>query len=117
MTPRRVTPNPAPAVAHPAQPASNLVIAMALAAAILVSFIAFAGDAAATSPATPGTETADVIEIYVVQPGDTLWSIAETIAAPGEDVRPLVDALNDIAGGASLDIGDQLVIDHSQLRS
>jgi Tfp pilus assembly protein FimV len=29
---------------------------------------------------------------YVVRQGDTLWSIAERLA-PGEDPRPLVDAL------------------------
>lgn len=29
---------------------------------------------------------------YVVRPGDTLWSIAERLV-PGEDPRPLVDAL------------------------
>ncbi len=29
---------------------------------------------------------------YVVRPGDTLWSVAEQLA-PGEDPRPLVDAL------------------------
>lgn len=97
----------------------NVGVALALAAAILVLFIAFAGDAAATSPVEPvSSESAgsDTIEIYVVKPGDTLWSIATELAAPGEDVRPLVDALNDIAGGASLDIGDQLVIDHAQIR-
>jgi len=97
----------------------NVLAAVALAAAILLVFIAFAGDAAATGPvgAAPVESTpVDTIEIYVVQPGDTLWSIADGLASPGEDVRPLVDALNDIAGGASLEIGDRLVIDHAQLR-
>ncbi len=107
-------------VRHEPQRASlgiNVGVALGLSAAILVLFIAFAGDAAATSPVEPASsESADTIEIYVVKPGDTLWSIATGMASPGEDIRPLVDALNDIAGGASLDIGDQLIIDHAQIR-
>ncbi|MGY1742592.1 MULTISPECIES: LysM peptidoglycan-binding domain-containing protein [unclassified Blastococcus] len=37
----------------------------------------------------------------VVQPGDTVWSIATAVADPGEDVRAVVDAierLNDLEG-------------------
>jgi hypothetical protein len=34
---------------------------------------------------------------YVVQAGDTLWSIAERLA-PGEDPRPYVDALTAVNG-------------------
>ncbi|MGY1772149.1 LysM peptidoglycan-binding domain-containing protein [Blastococcus sp. SYSU D00813] len=37
----------------------------------------------------------------VVQPGDTVWSIAAGVADPGEDVRAVVDAierLNDLEG-------------------
>jgi LysM repeat protein len=46
---------------------------------------------------------------YVVQPGDTLWSIARRIAPDG-DVRPLVDELARLNGGADLAVGQQLVI-------
>jgi nucleoid-associated protein YgaU len=35
--------------------------------------------------------------IYVVQAGDTLWSIAERLS-PGEDPRPVVDALAEANG-------------------
>ena len=34
---------------------------------------------------------------YVVQPGDTLWTIAERLS-PGEDPRPVVDTLTDVNG-------------------
>ncbi|MGY1745649.1 LysM peptidoglycan-binding domain-containing protein [Blastococcus sp. SYSU D00695] len=37
----------------------------------------------------------------VVRPGDTVWSIAAEVAGPGEDVRAVVDAieeLNDLEG-------------------
>jgi hypothetical protein len=47
---------------------------------------------------------------YVVQPGDTLWSIARRVA-PGQDPRPVVDGLieaNDIRGG--LQTGQELSI-------
>jgi Tfp pilus assembly protein FimV len=47
---------------------------------------------------------------YVVEPGDTLWSIARRVA-PGEDPRPVVDRLieaNDVRGG--LRTGQELSI-------
>jgi hypothetical protein len=47
---------------------------------------------------------------YVVQPGDTLWSIARRVA-PGQDPRPVVDGLieaNDVPGG--LQAGQELSI-------
>jgi Tfp pilus assembly protein FimV len=37
----------------------------------------------------------------VVEPGDTVWSIAGEVAGPGQDVRTVVDAieeLNDLEG-------------------
>lgn len=47
---------------------------------------------------------------YVVEPGDTLWSIARRVA-PGRDPRPVVDGLieaNDLRGG--LQAGQELSI-------
>ena len=48
--------------------------------------------------------------IHVVQPGDTLWTIAGTIDADG-DVRDTVDRLADVNGGSALEVGQRLVID------
>lgn len=48
---------------------------------------------------------------YVVQLGDTLWSIADRLA-PGEDPRPIVDAIvvaNDVDPGAIVP-GQSLVV-------
>lgn len=46
---------------------------------------------------------------YVVQPGDTLWSIARRLQPDG-DVRPLVDQLVDLNGGTDLAVGQRLPI-------
>jgi nucleoid-associated protein YgaU len=49
---------------------------------------------------------------YVIKPGDTVWSIAERIAGPEEDPRPVVDAIlrsNGVRAG-SLVPGQVLVI-------
>jgi LysM repeat protein len=45
--------------------------------------------------------------VYVVQPGDTYWSIARHLQ-PGGDVRALVDKLSSEHGGAPLQPGEQL---------
>jgi LysM repeat protein len=52
------------------------------------------------------------VSSHVVQPGDTLWSIAEGIAAPGSDIREVVSdvkALNSLAT-SSLQIGQSLIV-------
>jgi Tfp pilus assembly protein FimV len=46
---------------------------------------------------------------YVVQPGDTIWSIARRLQPTG-DVRALVDALVERNGGAALDVGQRLAV-------
>jgi LysM domain len=48
-------------------------------------------------------------ETYVVQAGDTLWSIAAAIA-PDSDPRPVVDALRAANGGPNLQVGQRLII-------
>jgi hypothetical protein len=53
-----------------------------------------------------------VVGSHVVQPGDTLWSIAEGIAEPGADIREVVSdvkALNDLTT-SSLQIGQALLV-------
>jgi Tfp pilus assembly protein FimV len=44
---------------------------------------------------------------YVVQPGDSLWTIARRLQPQG-DVRPLVDQLSERNGGPSLRAGQRL---------
>ena len=81
---------------------------------IAIAVIGFGSDVAASS----GEDAAgsDAIELYIVQPGDTLWDIAASIALPGEDVRDLVDELELVSGGSDLDVGQRLVIDHTMIR-
>jgi len=63
---------------------------------------------AASSAATSGGAAPSAT--YVVQPGDTLWSIARRLR-PSGDIRSLVDALSSRAGGASLQAGQRLSLD------
>ena len=48
--------------------------------------------------------------VYVVQPGDTLWSIAGSINPEGRDVRSTVDRLAEAAGGPILQPGQLIVL-------
>jgi hypothetical protein len=53
-----------------------------------------------------------VVGSHVVQPGDTLWSIAEGIAEPGSDIREVVSDLKTLNAmpTSSLQIGQALLI-------
>ena len=63
------------------------------------------------SLATPGPALAGnrVVAgaLYVVQPGDSLWSIAEQLA-PGGDPRPLVSRLEARVGGDTVAPGERI---------
>jgi hypothetical protein len=81
---------------------------LAVAAVLIVAQLIRAGigggpltttDAAATT-----MSRASVTE-YVVQPGDTVWGIAATLA-PGRDERPLVDQLVRQIGSSSIYPGE-----------
>jgi LysM repeat protein len=45
---------------------------------------------------------------YIVQPGDTLWSIASSLTDGG--IRDYVAELISLNGGASIDVGQRLVL-------
>jgi hypothetical protein len=60
---------------------------------------------AAVADPVPGSAAA----VHVVQPGDTLWSIAsDVVEAPGDQVRQVVDQLAASNGGAALKVGQHL---------
>ena len=48
-------------------------------------------------------------QTFVVQPGDTLWSLARRIQ-PSGDIRPLVDRLAARHGGAARQPGDRIAV-------
>lgn len=82
--------------------AGILLAVLVVVAAIGVSWLA--------APAPDTFEARPVAEVQVlVQPGDTVWSIAEGLAA-GSDVRPVVDAIVAANGGADLVVGQRLDI-------
>ena len=71
-------------------------------AGMLGNQVANAGTAA---PAVP-------VETYTVRAGETLWDIAAGLAAPGQDVRDVVDdlvALNELPG-SGLTAGQQILL-------
>ena len=96
--------------------AINGLFAVVIALVIIVTLVVTGGDAAADSPAPVGEPSIDAIEVYIVQPGDTLWAIASERAQPGDDVQSLVAVLGESAGSASLEVGQRIVIDHMELR-
>ena len=74
----------------------------------LVLTIARAGSAlGGLTLATP--ERLPHVQHVVVQPGDTLWSIARR-AVPGHDVRPVVDAMEKALGTTTVVAGQTLSV-------
>jgi LysM repeat protein len=60
----------------------------------------------------PGQATAAASarsHVYTVRPGDTLWSIARQMR-PQADPRPLVDQLAAQVHGATLQVGERIVL-------
>lgn len=86
--------------------AAALLVAV-LVTALLLANAVLAGAAGGGTP-TPAAGTSSA-EVHVVQPGDTLWSIAREIA-PGQDARIVVDQLVALNGGAPLQVGQRLVL-------
>src|SRR5262245_32217466 len=90
-----------------------LLVAVGLFAAAATAGRALLGAAISVEPSSPQPVDAPASsppgEAYVVRPGDTLWSIAATIA-PDSDPRPVVDALRDANGGPELQVGERLVV-------
>ena len=106
----------------PARPATRLrltargrAVLLALSAVPLAVGIAFAaisgGSAIAASDDAAGSVSTADFQTVTVLPGDTLWSIANTVAptADPRDVIGEISRLNMLRGGA-LQIGQELAI-------
>ncbi len=95
-----------------------LVAGVVLIAGLAVAVQVVAQAASSVGPSAPEPIEAEAAgsprprdgEVYVVQPGDTLWSIAAELA-PESDLRPVVDALRAANGGTELQIGARLTVD------
>ncbi|MFT3798668.1 MAG: LysM peptidoglycan-binding domain-containing protein [Microbacterium sp.] len=100
---------PAPRLRLTARGRRVIAVLASLPAVVALSIaIGFSGGALA---ANESGAPAGTFEQVTVMPGDTLWSIAETVA-PGADPRDVVDAiarLNALSSGA-LDAGQTIAI-------
>lgn len=77
---------------------------------IAVGMLAVAGKAGAAlgGPTLAGPPRSPSIVTYVVQPGDSLWSVAQRLE-PGRDPRPIVDELAKVRHGSDLQPGETIV--------
>ncbi|MFM8650342.1 MAG: LysM peptidoglycan-binding domain-containing protein [Actinomycetota bacterium] len=98
--------------------AGLLVTLLVVATCLGIRSLASRGDGAApVSAVTPGVSVdgvdvsgAYVVNdgVYIVQPGDTLWSIASSLTDDG--IRGYVADLISLNGGASIDVGQRLAL-------
>lgn len=112
----------------------RLVVGLAVAGVVVAACLGFRtlasrGDATASIPAVtplsvsaqPITTTVNGVDVslafaqgegfYVVQPGDTLWSIASSLTSG--NIRNYVHSLIELNGGASIDVGQRLIVPNS----
>ena len=81
------------------------LVVMALLVLALSCVVLLAGRVGQADAELDGS--APAAPVYVVQPGDTLWSIAADLD-PGNDPRELVGWLTDSAGGTDLVPGQRI---------
>lgn len=83
----------------------SLVLTMLLAGRVVVGSLG-GGPLSAPEPTSPMLITR---QVHVVQPGDTLWSIARSLQPEG-DVRRLVHQLSAQRSGAALQVGERITL-------
>lgn len=71
-------------------------LAVACAALVLTAPLVWGATAVASSPAEPVE-----VRAHAVEPGQTLWGLAVSVAKPGQDVREVVRDLRDLNGLSS----------------
>ena len=106
---RRTPPRAATPRGRRATPATyrrRRIVAALLALGIVV-VMGQAGVALGGSPLAAPERRPAAVDAVVVRPGDTLWSLAVRLA-PGEDPRPLVDAMSAARDDAPLVPGETI---------
>ncbi|MFZ1488730.1 MAG: LysM peptidoglycan-binding domain-containing protein [Ilumatobacteraceae bacterium] len=94
----------------------TLFVAVALLGALLLgaeSVLAGRGDGPASVPAAGAAGSAGAegaVVRYVVQPGDTLWSIARRMLAPDEAAKWIDDVVAANGASATIDVGQVLTL-------
>lgn len=68
---------------------------------------AFEALGAAAGAAAPAADDDVAATSYVVEPGDTLWDVAQRVA-PGTDPRPVVDSLAEARGTSAVSPGETI---------
>lgn len=110
---RDTRPAPGPRVAVRRSSASRRAVYLRRRLAVLVLLAAviacgWRGVALGSEPLiAPGSPVPSGQQVHVVEPGDTLWSIARSLQPTG-DVRPVVDRLADLRGGRPLQVGERI---------
>jgi hypothetical protein len=79
------------------------LVGLGLVLAVVRAGVTLGGSSFATSERLPHAQQ------VVVQPGDSLWSVARR-AAPGRDVRPIVDAMERQLGTSTITAGQQITV-------
>ena len=83
------------------------VAALAVGIVLAVRVLLGAFSTPSAPPAVPAPPVLVASTTYVVQPGDTLWTIARALQPVG-DVRPLVDELARRRHGRALQVGERV---------
>ena len=91
----------------------RLLALFVIVGAVLLARAAFGwlggGPLTASEPVSPPASAQASPGAYVVQPGDTLWTLARR-AQPEGDVRDLVNRLASARHGAPLSAGERIVV-------
>lgn len=108
---------------RPMQPAQRIKIRNLAFSALLVTAVFWASQpggigqpiadrGAGADPLTdsrPAATSSGPVEIHVVRPGDTIWSIARRVQPEG-DLRPLVDRITSRRDSSPLQVGEEIVV-------
>ncbi len=89
---------------------ARLVVALSVVAVLVAVAQPLLAARAESAAAEVSQRAAALPDVHVVAAGDTLWSIAASLQGEG-DLRPLVHALGERAGGAELQIGQRIPLE------